>query len=196
MNLIKVSSPTVPTGKSSSDTKRRRSNEISKIRHQLSLGDVTSQFNNEIKMLPSEEREKIMKEANFSVTVPPEEGLAMKADLCMPWRKLRLMRRYLHVSIILLGDIFYNNVLYRWMKSWGANMASEGKQRALMKNLLSELIVRGESVPFSFSLKGGGHELRPAPLAFVDNLKAMLFHLLEEKQRLDKSFFSNDYTLY
>ena len=94
MNLIKVSSPTVPSGQSSHDTKRRRSEEISKIRHQISLGDDNAQFTDEIKMLPSEEREKLMKEANFSITIPPEEGLAMKADLCLPWRKLRIMRRY------------------------------------------------------------------------------------------------------
>ena len=71
------------------------------------------------------------------------------------------------------------------MKSWGTNMASEGKQRALMEEQLSELSVEGESIPFSFNLKRGGQELRPAPLAYVNSLKAMLFHLLDEKQRSD-----------
>lgn len=62
-------------------------------------------------------------------------------------------------------------------------MASEGKQRSLMKSQLSELPVEGESVPFAFNLKRGGYELRPAPLAYVNDLQSMLFHLLEEKQR-------------
>ena len=51
----------------------------------------------EMKILPKEEREQLMKDANFSVHVPPEQGLAMKADLCIPWKKLRMMKRYIHV---------------------------------------------------------------------------------------------------
>lgn len=70
------------------------------------------------------------------------------------------------------------------MKSWGANLPSEGQQRSLMKNQLSKLPVDGESVPFAFNLKRGGQELRPAPLAYVHDLKSMVFHLLDEKQRL------------
>ena len=53
-----------------------------------------------------------------------------------------------------------------------------------MKGQLTELLVKSESVPFAFNLKRGGQELRPAPLAFVDDLKSMLFHLLDEKRRL------------
>ncbi len=97
MNLIKVASPTIPTGESSHDTKRRRSEAIYKIRERLSLGDVDEQLSSELKMLPKEEREKIMKQANFTITIPADEGLAMKADLCLPWRKLRMMRRFIHV---------------------------------------------------------------------------------------------------
>ena len=48
----------------------------------------------ELKMLPRAERESLMREANFTLTIPPEQGLAMKADLNIPWRKLRVMRRY------------------------------------------------------------------------------------------------------
>ena len=68
------------------------------------------------------------------------------------------------------------------MKSWGANVASENKQRILMKEQLSELQVEGESVPFSFHVKGGGRELRPAPLVYVNSLKNMVFHLLDERE--------------
>ena len=94
MNLIKIPNSDIPTSESSKYTKRRRSNQISKIRKQLSLGDSEEQMADELKVLPAEEREKLMKTANFIITVPPEQGLAMKSDLCLPWRKLRLMRRY------------------------------------------------------------------------------------------------------
>lgn len=69
------------------------------------------------------------------------------------------------------------------MKSWGLSIASEQKQRSALKTMLMEMEILGESIPFSFRTRSGGQELRPAPFAFVNNLKSTLFHLLEEKQR-------------
>ena len=91
--MIKVTSPSVPSSASNKDTKRRRSNEMFKIRDTLSKGEISIQLKYELKSLTSVEREELMKEANFQVSIPPEQGLAMKADLCIPWKKLRLMRR-------------------------------------------------------------------------------------------------------
>ncbi len=133
----------------------------------------------EIRILPSEERDQLVKEVSFHVTVPAEEGLAMKADLCLPWRKLRMMRRYNDDNNLALLP----NTTCRWMKSWGINLASEAKQRSLMKDQLSNLPVKSESVPFAFNLKRGGQELRPAPLAYIDSLESMICQLLDEKQR-------------
>lgn len=66
---------------------------------------------------------------------------------------------------------------------WGVSIASEQKQCSVLQAQLSDMVILGESVPFSFKMKRGGMELRPAPFAFVSNLKSTLFHLLEEKQR-------------
>ena len=71
------------------------------------------------------------------------------------------------------------------MKSWSITIASERKQRSLMKADLEEMAVEAETVPFSFNMKHGGQELRPAPLAYVTDLKCIIFHLLEEKDRLN-----------
>ncbi len=84
----------IPSGVCSGETVRRRSNEITRIRESLSVGDTTIQMGNEIKLIPKEERDILMKEAHFTVTISPEQGLAMKADLNIPWNKLRVMRRY------------------------------------------------------------------------------------------------------
>ena len=46
-----------------------------------------------IKMMNKEEQDEILKELNFTIDVSPEQCLGMKADLCLPWKKLRLMRR-------------------------------------------------------------------------------------------------------
>ena len=52
-----------------------------------------------MRLIPKEERNDLMKEANFNVYVLPEEALAMKADLCLPCKKLRLTRRYMHTQL-------------------------------------------------------------------------------------------------
>ena len=44
-----------------------------------------------IKMMNKEEQD--IKELNLKINVSPEQCLGMKADLCLPWKKLRLMRR-------------------------------------------------------------------------------------------------------
>ena len=75
----------VSTGESSRVTKRQRSNEISTIHEMLSAGDAKIQLIYELKMIPEEEKESIMKELNFTLYVPPGKNLAMKADLCLPW---------------------------------------------------------------------------------------------------------------
>ena len=67
---------------------------MSTIRDMLSLGDGLFQTGDEIKVLPKEEKERLMKEAKFTITIPPEARLAMKANSNIPWHKLRLMRRY------------------------------------------------------------------------------------------------------
>ena len=57
------------------------------------MGDTTIQIGNEMKAIPKEDCNILMKQANFTVSIPPEQGLAMKADLNIPWNKLRVMRR-------------------------------------------------------------------------------------------------------
>ena len=69
------------------------------------------------------------------------------------------------------------------MKLWNVDIASEKKQRELMKANLAELEVEAESVPFAFNVKRSHHELRPAAVAYVIDVKSLIFHLLEEKQK-------------
>lgn len=54
-----------------------------------------------------------------------------------------------------------------------------------MKTQLVNIHVQAETAPFSFQLKRGLYELRPAPLAFVDSLKQLVFYLIEENDRYD-----------
>ena len=64
------------------------------IRGSLSMNDTRAQLQAEVKMLSSEERQDLLKSAGITIDIPPEQGLAMKADLAIPWNKLRIIRRY------------------------------------------------------------------------------------------------------
>ena len=59
-------------------------------------GEQGFQLGDEIKQCSMEEREEILKElqGGFKVRIPTNCALAMKADLGIPWSKLRAIRRY------------------------------------------------------------------------------------------------------
>ena len=44
----------------------------------------------ELRSLTKDERSKLLL---VTIDIPPEQGLAMKADLAIPWHKLRMIRR-------------------------------------------------------------------------------------------------------
>ena len=64
------------------------------IKERLSGSSSKEQLLDETKLIPNEEKQSLMKELNFSVYVSEEQNLAMKADLGLPWRKIRIMKRY------------------------------------------------------------------------------------------------------
>ena len=70
----------------------------------------------------------------------------------------------------------------RWLKARGVSLPSEKRQRALSHEILGENL-QSEAAPFSFPLKHGGEDLRPAPLVFVPDLPAMVFQHLEQNDR-------------
>ncbi len=47
----------------------------------------------EIRHLNKEDRQSLLFSGGFTIDIPPEQGLAMKADLAIPWNKLRIIRR-------------------------------------------------------------------------------------------------------
>ena len=88
----------VPKGAVSSDEAsskmiHRRSQHLSVVRGIVSAGASSSQLCDEVRALTREERCKLLQEAGFSTDIPAEHGLAMKADIGLPWAKLRVIRR-------------------------------------------------------------------------------------------------------
>ena len=63
------------------------------IRSSLSNNDTKVQLQAEVRALSAEERQDLLKSAGITIDIPPDQGLAMKADLAIPWNKLRIIRR-------------------------------------------------------------------------------------------------------
>ena len=76
-------------------TVRCRSKELEYHREQCSGGDHVFQLSREVRACSLEDREEILKELQdgCAVHMPTHKALAMKADLCIPWSKLRAVRR-------------------------------------------------------------------------------------------------------
>ena len=83
----------MPTAKASASTVRRRSHEIDSVRKRTSGEDESAQLTDEILSRPRKEKQvlvkSLMEESNFRVEVPASVSLALKADLHIPWSKLR-----------------------------------------------------------------------------------------------------------
>ena len=58
-----------------------------------SSSSPSSLLQRELTTLSKAERQALLQGAGVVVNIPPEQGLAMKADLALPWNKLRELRR-------------------------------------------------------------------------------------------------------
>ena len=91
--FIRISITTAGSSSVSRKTLKQRSVEM-KERHSIiskNCSDIQQQ--SELKLKSKEERQKLIESIN-SIEVDADCSLAMKADLGIPWRKFRDMRRY------------------------------------------------------------------------------------------------------
>lgn len=96
LTFVRVSQSLVTTSDACSRTVIRRNKEIEHVRELVSGGDSAAQLREEIKHLTKSERQELLHNAGFTLDIPPEQGLAMKADLGLSWNKLRIIRRQAH----------------------------------------------------------------------------------------------------
>lgn len=92
------------TRKSSSEaskkTIQRRSFAVESFRKEISSTHDEDQESTklqqiaELKRINDNNRSIIIQEAGMSIDIPPEQGLAMKTELGLPWNKIRHLRRY------------------------------------------------------------------------------------------------------
>lgn len=150
------------------------------IRSSLSKNDMKAQLQAEVRALSAEERQDL-KSAGITIDIPPDQGLAMKADLAIPWNKLRIIRRYtiIHNNKITNNIHVYDN---RWLTTWNVQISSERSLRKRSKAVTSDNL-KSEVAPLTFSLKSGREEIRGAPLVFIPSLNEKLFQLLDKRQK-------------
>ena len=84
----------VSSSAASKRTLKRRSDELSRLQSFTSCGDFSAQFQAEIRALSKEQQEDLLQGIHLPVVIPTEQALAMKADMAIPWNKLRVIRRY------------------------------------------------------------------------------------------------------
>lgn len=93
---MKVTKPRVDSSSATKKTTRNRSRELGEHRHLTSLGSDVHQLQDELKACTVEERQLILSDlqkGGFQVAVSTSQAVAMKADLGIPWSKLRTIRR-------------------------------------------------------------------------------------------------------
>ncbi len=77
-------------------TIQRRAHCLSTIRTAISGGsgeDTVTQLRSDIRCLSKEERQELLRSAGLPIVIPSDHALALKADLSIPWSKLRVIRR-------------------------------------------------------------------------------------------------------
>lgn len=88
----------VPTEKAAPRTVRKRTQSLSNVRFAVAGGDSVAQIAHEVQSQERADREKLLSEikkvdGNILVRIPVRTAVALKADLTIPWSKLRELRR-------------------------------------------------------------------------------------------------------
>ena len=93
ITLVPISGCRISSSEVSRRTLKRRTDDISRVRNITSGGESSAQLKAEIRSLTTEQREELLQQAQLPVVIPTDHALAMKADLALPWNKLRVIRR-------------------------------------------------------------------------------------------------------
>ena len=59
----------------------------------VTAGNPNPVLQKEVSRLGKEEKKELQMDAGTMVQISPEEGIAMKASLGIPWSKIRILRR-------------------------------------------------------------------------------------------------------
>ena len=90
---MKITQPKTPISQMSLRTRNSRASEVCNARTILSAESSSLILETELKALSHMEKQQLLLSAGITKEMKPEEGLALKAGLGLPWNKLRSLRR-------------------------------------------------------------------------------------------------------
>ena len=93
LHLVKVTKGRLPSADVCKKTVHRRCSELETIRGLVSSGSSSGQLMEEVRALTTAQRQQLLTDGGFTIEIAAQKGLAMKADLAIPWNKLRVIRR-------------------------------------------------------------------------------------------------------
>ena len=93
LSMMAITKCRVSSSNACNKTLLRRSAQLSQLRKVISGGETSTQFQSELRCLTRAEREDVLKDAHLPVVIPAEHALALKANLALPWAKLRSISR-------------------------------------------------------------------------------------------------------
>ena len=134
ITLVPISGCRISSSEASRRTLKRRTDDISRVRNIASGGESSAQLKAEIRSLTTEQREELLQRAQLPVVIPTDHALAVKADLALPWNKLRVIRRYYTFPHGRLNKKINVHKYFRWLKGFNVSLASEAKQRQMADN--------------------------------------------------------------
>ena len=85
---MQVTQGRTPTHVASSRTLKRRCRELQSLRELVSMGEPCDLLQNEVEYLDDAERQALLQQAGVVSHISPEQALAIKADLGIPWTQL------------------------------------------------------------------------------------------------------------
>lgn len=83
-----VSSAMVDSSEASRKTIKRRLQQVEETRQTVGIG-----LEEEIKALPKDRRQQLLKDVGLPLDIPAPHALAIKTTLAISWNKLRTLRR-------------------------------------------------------------------------------------------------------
>ena len=153
----RVTAARVSSEEASERTRRRRSSELDHLRHTV-CGGLTGSFaqqSHDTRVMSRQSREALLKDAGILPKgTTPGIGLAIKADLQLPWYALRKLRRY--------------------MREFGVPLESEQCMRHQVKNSLPFQLLAQE-IPLCS--KTGSVTL--CPVVCFENLVELVVHYIQ-----------------
>ncbi|KAL5516722.1 hypothetical protein EMCRGX_G002128 [Ephydatia muelleri] len=135
--FMQITKPRIPTHSASARTVKRRSMEMHLARDAISMGESSALLRRELDYLDEAEKQNLLQQAGIVCKIGPQDALAIKADLGVPWAKLRYLRR--------------------WLKASGVAISCEESMRDIAREVIGDNL-NGEMAPFSFPAYDGGEE--------------------------------------